>query len=225
MGLFSRLFKVSQAESHALVDKLEDPIKMTEQGIRDFRKDLDNSLKAMAEVKALAIRSRNEINNYRSQAKSFEHKAMQLLQRAESGAMSAEDADRLASEALLKKQENEDNEKRVSADLQKLNANIAKLDANVKKLRSMISKYENELRTLKARARVSKATKKINKSMANIDSSSTVNMLERMKDKVEKDEALSEAYGDIANENKSLDDEIDDALKGEPKAQDRDDIQ
>ena len=45
--------------------------------------------------------------------------------------------------------------------------------------------------------------------MAEIDSSSTVTMLERMKEKVTQEEALAEAYGDIANESKSIDDELD----------------
>jgi phage shock protein A len=40
MSVFKRLFRVSQAEAHAIVDKFEDPIKMTEQGIRDLKKDL-----------------------------------------------------------------------------------------------------------------------------------------------------------------------------------------
>mgnify|MGYP001242682982 FL=1 len=39
-GLFQRLFKTGQAEAHALVDKFEDPIKMSEQAIRDLKKDL-----------------------------------------------------------------------------------------------------------------------------------------------------------------------------------------
>ena len=60
MNVFKRLFKVGEAEAHSALDKLEDPIKMTEQGIRDLKKDLDASLKAMAEVKAMAIRSKND---------------------------------------------------------------------------------------------------------------------------------------------------------------------
>ena len=56
MGIFNRIFNVGKAEAHAMVDKLEDPIKMTEQGIRDLKKDLDSSLQALAEVKAMAIR-------------------------------------------------------------------------------------------------------------------------------------------------------------------------
>ena len=33
-GLFSRILRLGKAEAHSAVDKLEDPIKMTEQGIR-----------------------------------------------------------------------------------------------------------------------------------------------------------------------------------------------
>jgi len=38
MNIFKRLFKIGQAEAHSAVDKLEDPIKLTEQGIRDLKK-------------------------------------------------------------------------------------------------------------------------------------------------------------------------------------------
>ena len=55
-GIFSRLFKAGEAEAHSLVDKLEDPIKMSEQAVRDLRKDLQESLKSLAEIKSLAIR-------------------------------------------------------------------------------------------------------------------------------------------------------------------------
>ncbi|MEE2627864.1 MAG: PspA/IM30 family protein, partial [Candidatus Latescibacterota bacterium] len=55
-GIFERLFKTGQAEAHALVDKMEDPIKLSEQAIRDLKKDLHESTKALAEVKAIAIR-------------------------------------------------------------------------------------------------------------------------------------------------------------------------
>ena len=71
MGIFSRLFKIGQAEAHNVIDKLEDPIKLTEQGIRDLKKNLDQSLQAFAEVKALAIRSKREINEYVNQSQNY----------------------------------------------------------------------------------------------------------------------------------------------------------
>jgi phage shock protein A len=56
---------------------------------------------------------------------------------------------------------------------------------------------------------VSDATRNVNKQMAELDSAGTVSMLERMKEKVAQDEALAEAYGDLATTKKSIDDEID----------------
>ncbi|MBO3699594.1 PspA/IM30 family protein [Roseivirga sp. E12] len=214
MNVFKRMFKMGQAEAHSALDQLENPIKLTEQGIRDLKKDLDESLKALAEVKAMAIRSKNDLQTSKSKAKDYENKAMLLLKKAQNGDFDASEADRLASEALVKKEEELEHATRSQEEVNRFETNIGQLDQNVKKIRATISKYENELKTLKARVKVSQATKKLNKQMAQIDSSSTVTMLERMKDKVAQDEALAQSYGEIANESKSIDDEIDKALEG-----------
>ncbi|MDA3890159.1 MAG: PspA/IM30 family protein [Salinivirgaceae bacterium] len=221
MGVFNRLFKMGQSEAHSLVDKLEDPIKLTEQGIRDLKKNLDESLQAFAEVKALAIRSKREINEYTNQSKNYEQKAMLILKKTQSGGIDAAEADRLAGEALARKADADANAVRTQGDLVKLEANVKQLDTNIKALKSKITHYENELKTLKARAKVSEATKKINKSMSGIDSGSTIAMLEKMKDKVARDEELAEAYGEMADSNKSIDEELDAAINDpEVKASD-----
>lgn len=212
MGIFSRLFNVGKAEAHAAIDKLEDPIKMTEQGIRDLKKDLDKSLQALAEVKAMAIRSKRDLNEQKAMAQNYEQKAMLLLQKAEKGELEMTEAERLATEALSRKEQASESVSRAQEEVTKFDTNISQLDANVKKLKSTITRYENELRTLKARARVSQATQKINKQLSGIDSSGTVSMLEKMKDKVAQQEAMAEAYGEISVENRSLDDEIDATL-------------
>lgn len=212
MNIFRRLFRIGSAEANSLVDKLEDPIKMTEQGIRDLKGDLAKALEALAEVKALAIRARNDANTDTEKAKDYEKKAILLLKRAEKGEITMEEADRLASECLVQKESHMTNAATNRANQEKFEANVAKLDANIKTLKSNVKKYEVELKTLRARAKVSKATKNINKQLADIDSSSTVSMLERMKDKVAQEEALAESYADIAGENTSIDQEIDKAL-------------
>lgn len=214
MNMFKRLFRIGEAEANSAIDKLEDPIKLTEQGIRDLKQDLDKSLHALAEVKAMAIRSKNDIETFKNKAKDYENKAMMLLKKAQGGELDAAEADRLASEALVKKEDANGQMNRAKEEYDRFDKNVSQLDANVKKIRSSISQYENELKTLKARVKVSSATKKLNKQMAQIDSSSTVSMLERMKDKVAEEEALAESYGEIAHESKSVDDEIDKALEG-----------
>ncbi len=214
MGILNRLFTVGKAEAHSAIDKLEDPIKLTEQGIRDLKKDLDKSLQALAEVKALAIRSKKELSNNKSAAQDYEQKAILLIKKAENGEIEVAEADRLATEVLARKEEALANAARAQEEVNKFDNNISQLDANVKKLKSNISRYENELRTLKARARVAKSTEKVNKQLSGIDSSGTVSMLERMKEKVDQQEAMAEAYGDIANSDKSIDDEINQVLGG-----------
>lgn len=212
MNILQRLFKIGQSEAHAAVNQLEDPINLTEQGLRDLRQDLDKSLHGLAEVKAMAIRARNEAEGFRAKAADYEAKAVLLLQRAHKGDLDRAEADRLATEALLKKTENETHATRAAADQTRFGQSAAQLDQSVQTLKSTISQWENELKTLKARVTVSTATATINKQMAQLDSSGTVALLERMKEKVAVQEALAESYGEIAQESRSIDDEIDKAV-------------
>ena len=208
MNIFKRLFKIGQAEANASIDNMEDPIKMTEQGIRDMKEDLAKSVEAMAQVKAMAIRSKNERDEHQAKAKDYESKAIAILKKAHSGGMEAPEADRLAKEALAKKEEAQAHTDRADADTKKFEGNVAQLQATIQTIKDNIGNWENELNTLKARVKVSSATKNVNKQMAALDSTGTVSMLERMKEKVAQEEALAEAYGDIADTNKSIDDEI-----------------
>ena len=215
MGILSRIFKIGEANAHSALDKIEDPIRMTEQGIRDLKRDMDNSLQAYAQVKALAIRSKRDAAEAREQATDYEQKAIMLIQRASKGEMDGAEADRLASECLLMKEDAVKRASQAEADAQKIETNLVQLDANIKKLKSTTAHYEAELRTLTARAKVSEATKKINRQMASLDSNGTVSMLEKMKNKVAEEEALAEAYGDAANSNRSIDEEINSALNSD----------
>ena len=213
MSVFKRLFRVSQAEAHAIVDKFEDPIKMTEQGIRDLKKDLQASMTGLAEVKAIAVRTRREADNHKKLTVDYERKAMMLLQKMQSGEMDQADAERLATQALNKKEQSAADAIRLAQEAERHEQMAGQLQANVNKIKSSVNTYENDLVTLKARARTAAATKKINQQIARVDSSGTIAMLEKMKSKVEEDEALALAYGEMADLDQSVDDEIDAAVK------------
>ncbi len=213
MGFFRRIFKIGQAEANAAINHLEDPVKMTEQGIRDMKGKLDESIKALAEVKALAIRAKNDANKYRNKMTEYENKAIALIKRAEKGALDLSEADRLATASLEEKEQAGQNLQTSLKTQKTYDVQVAKLDSTIDRLKKHIRQWENEAKTLKARAKVSKATKTVNKQLANIDADGTVAMLERMKEKVEQDEALAESYADIAFENQSIDDEIDSVLE------------
>lgn len=213
MSIFKRLFKIGQAEMHSAVDNLENPIKMTEQGLRDLKEKLNKSIEALAQVKALAIRTKSEADGYKEKAQTYENKAIELLKRAQSGALAQPEADRLASEALNLKNQALQGYQTSITNYQKYDEQVQKLEASIKMLKDNIQKWENEAKMLKARAKVSEATKNVNKELAGLDTSGTVAMLERMKEKVAEQEALSESYIEIANSGKSTEDEINSVLE------------
>jgi phage shock protein A len=212
MSIFKRLFKVGQAQAHSVVDTFEDPIKMSEQGIRDLKKDLQAAMQSLAEVKGIVIRTRKESDNNKKLAADYERKAMILLQKMQNGEMNQMDAERLATEALNKKEQHSNEAIRLSQEAERHEQMANQLQGNVNKIKKTITSTENDLITLKARAKTASSTKKINKQLARIDSSGTIAMLEKMKSKVEEDESLSIAYGEIVSSEKSVDDEINAAL-------------
>jgi len=223
MGIFSRLFKVGQSQAHAVVDKLEDPIKLTEQGIRDLKSDLQNAMTGLAEVKGVSIRLTKEAEDAKRQADEYERKAMLLLQRFKDGQMDQAQADRLATEALNQKELVSQRATKLGQDAEQQQRMSTQLQDKVQQLKTTITTYEQELITLRGRAKTAESTKKINQHLAQVDSSSTIAMLERMKRKVEEDEALAQAYGEVGQVDTSVDTEINKALaEGQPsKAQDQ----
>jgi len=212
MGFFSRVFKVAQAEAHSVVDKLEDPIKMTEQGIRDLRETLQEALTGLAQVKATTNRLKHDLDEQKAIANDYERKAVALLQRAQSGQLAEAEADRLASEALARKNDASSRAAAIEKDYQVQKQAADTLQRKVEQLRRDINRYQNELITLRARARTASSVKKVNKELAGADASGTIAMLEKMKAKVEEEEALAQAYGEMSTAPASLDAEIDQAL-------------
>lgn len=212
MSIFGRLFKVGQAQAHSVVDRLEDPIKLTEQGIRDLKRDLQGAMQGLAEVKGVAIRLSKEAADARQQAGEYERKAMLLLQRAQAGQMDMTEADRLATQALAQRESTGERAQRLTTDAEQQQNMVTQLHDKVQQLKNAINTYENELVTLRARAKTAASTKKINQHLAKVDSTSTIAMLERMKQKVEEDEALAQAYGEVAQVEPTVDAEIDRAL-------------
>jgi phage shock protein A len=209
MNIFKRIFRIGQAEIHAAVEKMEDPIKMTEQGLRELREDLQEAVEAYAKVKALVIRTENEKNTCLKDADNYADKAVLVLEKAKSGALDIAKAEELAMEALRLKAKRTEDAQSLEAQAAAHQVSLQEMSKNIEVIKSNLAKWEKELKILRARAVVSKATQEVNKQIAHIDSNDTIAMLERMKDKVEYQEALGQAYGAMAAEQSDLSKELD----------------
>lgn len=213
MNIFRRIFRIGQAEIHAAVDKMEDPIKMTEQGLRELRIDLTEATESYAKVKALAIRTENEQLNCNQQSRNYAEKAILIMQKAQTGQVDLLKAEELAREALSLRIKYYNESEELGLQVSALQQSSRELQRNTEILKENLEKWEKELRTLRARVKVSSATKHVNKQMAQLDNNGTVSMLQRMKSKVEDEEALAKAYGEIGQSKHSLKEELDDLLK------------
>jgi len=213
MNIFRRLFRIGQAEIHAAVDKMEDPIKMTEQGLRELRTDLTEATEAYAKVKALAIRAENDQLRSQQESRNYAEKAILVMQKAQSGQVDLVKAEALAREALSLHKKYYIESEELGGQVITLQQSSREMLHNTEILKENMEKWEKELRTLKARVKVSKATEQVNKQLAHADNHGIIGMLERMKSKVEDQEALAKAYGEISRDKNSRKEELNNLLK------------
>lgn len=207
MNIFKRILKIGQAEIHALVDMMEDPISLTEQGVRDMKKQLHETTESAAKVRASIIRTENMILEKEKEAGQLAEKAKLALTKAQENELTREQGERIASEALLIKNRILDDTKVLRDEIMEYESKRKEINKHIEVLQFNITKWEKELTTLRAKQKVNEAATMANQHMANIDSNSTLDMLQRVKEKVANDEALAAAYAEIAQSKIELPDE------------------
>ena len=212
MNIITRFFKFIQSGAHAFLNKFENPVNLAEQAIRDLKKDYDESMRGLAEIKALSISTNRQLEESKQIAVDYERKALIILQNAKAGKISQEEADRLASEALTKKQSAIEDSIKLAESLKTNQAMEQKMEGKIVTLRNQIKKYESELTTMKARYKVAKSTRKINQQLVSMNNDSTIAMLENMKTKLDEEEALAIAYDDMIYLESDVDKEINAAI-------------
>ncbi len=212
MNLFQRFFKVIQSFLHGFLNHIQNPILMAEQAIRDLKKDYDTSMRNLAEIKALSIESKEKISQNTEMAKDYEKKALILLQKAQNGEIEQEKADRLASEALKKKQEAIEEIKKQTLNVRNYDSMSEKLETKIAGLKEQIENWEGQVKTLKARHKVAVTTQQINQKMLSKSDNNAQALLENLKETVNKEEALATAYDEMNTIETDIDKEINEAI-------------
>lgn len=218
MGIFSRLFRISRAEVHSVIDGFENPIKIIEQGIRDLKEDLHKFMISLAEVKGFSIQMEGIRKDNKNFAMDHESKAILLLKKTQNGQLDMTVAEYLATEAIMKQGDCLEKATEYQKQHEQQQKIVDQLQVNINKLKLTIFIYENDLITLKARSQIASSVKKINQQAIKTDPSSTITMLNEMKAKVETEESLAAVYSQMATESQSIDDEIATALADDKQA-------
>ncbi|MBB3127948.1 phage shock protein A [Paenibacillus rhizosphaerae] len=199
MAIFKRLRDLTMSNINAIIDKAEDPIKMTDQYIRDMTEDLEDAEKAVAAQIAIEKKFKQL---YEEQQALVEKRTQQAHTAAQ--AQNVE----LARRALEEKKSAEQkmNEYKASYDQNKASAD--NLRAKLEEMRKQLTEMKNKRETLVARYNAAKAQTEINKAMNGFSTDSATNGMKRMEEKMLQMEAQAEASNEMSAKDKSLDDEF-----------------
>lgn len=199
MSLFKRLRDLTLSNVYALVEKAEDPVKMTDQYIRDMQQDIEDAEKAVAAQIALE-----------KKFKMLYEEQTELVKKREEQAHTAAKMKNveLARRALEEKHaaEQKMNEYKTSFDSNKMMAD--NLRGKLEDMKKQFTELKNKRETLVARANAAKAQTEINKAMSGFGSDTASAGLKRMEEKVLNMEAQAEASNTMSVKGKSLDDEF-----------------
>jgi phage shock protein A len=176
--MLKRIFKIGQSEISALLDKIENPIKISEQSIKDLKVIFNKNLESLAKVKAVSIKLERQIKN----------QGIIITQKT--------DTVRTESAKITKKV--------LSEELEKNENYVIKVEAAIQKVQNEITKWESKLIRLKSRYESVKALKRINKEQAKIDINGILATLERAEDKISEEECLSKAYENLFDFDKNV---------------------
>jgi phage shock protein A len=189
MGIFSRLKNVVSSNINDLIDKAENPEKMLNQLIIDMNEQLIESKKAVAMAIADEKKLEREMFNQQAQSQEWEKKAMLAVKAGQ---------DDLAKEALLRKQEYDNNYIEYKKQWEAQKASVEQLKQSLRELQNKIEEAQRKKNLLIARAKRAEAQKRIQETMSSISGNrSAFETFDRMAAKVDQIEAEAEASKEL----------------------------
>ncbi|WP_232696754.1 PspA/IM30 family protein [Brevibacillus daliensis] len=199
MSFFKRLRDVTMSNLYAMIEKAEDPIKMTDQYLRDMQEDLEDAEKAVAAQIALE-----------KKFKALYEEQAALVQKREEQAHIAAQAQNidLARRALEEKKSATEKMNEYKAGYEQNKQSADNLRLQLEDMRKQVVELKNKRETLAARVNAANAQKNINKSMSGFNNNSAMSGLKRMEEKALQLEAEAEASGEIYKKKTSFDDEF-----------------
>lgn len=197
--LFKRLKTITEATLNDLLDKVEDPVKMLNQYLRDMGEEINEAEVAVAKQIAVEKKLKQQLDAALDMVKKREEQAI--------GALEAGDED-LTRRALQDKKDHRAKADDFQEQYETAKAAADRLRSQLDEMKREYEKMKHKKDSLVARAQAAKAQKQINQAMSGIGSDTAARGFERMGDKVLQMEAEAEASSEMRSKDRSLDEEL-----------------
>ena len=190
MSIFSRIFKIGQAATHQVVEKLEKPELMLEQAIRDKEKQIRGAKKAVQGCIATERQTKAMMMKEREQQRDWEGKAEAALKAGR---------DDLAVKALSRATEHEQKASSVETNWQDQRTTLDALKQDITSFEDQLAEYKRNKDFIIAQSKAAEVKKSIYEAKAKISKSGDVdNLMERMKAKAERARHEADAAQEMA---------------------------
>ena len=176
---------VMRSSVTTLREKIEDPERMLHQLIIDMEEELDRVRASVAEAVADEIQLRKRCQREKEEADTWMQRATAAMQRGDESAAKAALEQKLASTKRAD-QYSEDHVKQKSA--------VEGLQASVRDLEDKIRQAKQKKTLLTARMTRASSTQRINQTMDSAHAKSAFAQFNRLEEKVDREEAMSEAW-------------------------------
>lgn len=208
MSVFQRLFRIGKANVNAAIDKIEDPVKVIDQVLRELDEDIEKVTAAVTTQMAVEKRFARELQETEELITRRDAQARQALQSGN---------EELAREALADKQTHISKRDSLKVSHDKAAATSNKLRAQLDTMKAKVTEMKSQRSALIASAEAAKAQKQINQTMAGVGSNNLAATFDRMEEKIKQMHDEADAAHELANADKSLDAKFAEAFKDTKK--------
>src|SRR5690606_30861542 len=150
MSIFRRIFRIGKANVNSALDKLEDPVKMIDQILRELDQDIAKMTAAVTSQMAVEKRFERELQE-----------TEQIIARRDEQARVAVEQgdDKLAREALIDKKRHIEKRDALKVNYDKAKETAARLRKQLEDMKSRVQDMKTKRSALIAQAEAAKATK------------------------------------------------------------------
>jgi phage shock protein A len=201
--IFGRIGQLARANINALIDAAEDPEKMLDQMIRDYRNNIAEAEEAVAQTIGNLRLIEEDSKEASDAASEWGSKAQAAVSKAKELSAAGNDAEaktfeNLARVALEKQIDFEDDAKDLEPTIKQQNEVVNKLKAGLEGMRGKLDELESKRDELIARAKMAEAQAGVQDAVKEIDLTDPTSELSRFEEKIRREEAKVAGEAELA---------------------------
>lgn len=203
-SIFGRVAQLAKANINALIDSAEDPQKMLDQMVRDYKNNIVEAEQAVAQtIGNLRMLEEDHAEDVK-EAEEWGQKAAAASStgdryRADGDTAGADKFDNLAKVALQRQMTSEKEAKDAEPQIAAQTETVEKLKDGLNKMRSKLDELSRKRDELNARQKSAQAQSQVNDSLRAFDMMDSTSEVSRFEDKVRREEARVRGQEELAS--------------------------